>query len=775
MPRKDGQNEIVNVEALLRSIHVRMDATEPARLAHFRPTSKCVPLLNGLLGRDDARAWLIEAPYGTGKSLATAYLLHLVENRSDSREMLTAVEPRLREVDSSLGQYAARRARDGKQGLAVVLEGYEPDLPAALKRATLESMDRLKLGRQARPLRQRSCSNLDEAVAFLQAAEGKAADAGLDHLSIIWDEFGRHLQSLISEGRANSLADVQTLAEYAARSARIPVTLGLLLHQNLLQYADRASQAVRSEWVKIEGRFATHQYVDDSREMYRLLADAVAGRRPSGLTLPTKKAFEQTARQARELDYFADWSLRDLADLFSRAYPLEPAALALLPRLSARVGQSERTLFAFIHDAKFNEPVGPEALYDYFSPAMRADTAVGGTYRRWLETESALSKADAGEWSSRALKATCLLGIGVSGERTRASFEAVTFATAGYGDEGQARSSLNRLVEGKLLLHRAHSDQVSVWHGTDLDLRGRLEDLKARERESFDLGDFLTREAPPPTWKPVAYNDQFDVRRFLRGQYLYRADLGAAHELGQHVAPLAPDEDGRVLYLIPDDHETLESAVEGVTTRLEHERLVVAVPQEPVPVSEAALEVQCLRTLRQDPDLLGEDPLAGAELDQLMDDTKAHLQRLLNRIVQPGPGGPRWYYRGEELEVASAWALRHRLSQIMRTVYPQTPRIRNEMINRHRPSRVLVNARKKVMLGILERAGTPRLGIQGHTPDASIYRTAMERTGLYREYGEGGWGFARPEELQEPGRLAAPADLLDGADRSAEGACGIVR
>jgi len=206
--------------------------------------------------------------------------------------------------------------------------------------------------------------------------------------------------------------------------------------------------------------------------------------------------------------------------------------------------------------------------------------------------------------------------------------------------------------------------------------------------------------------------------------------------------------------LVPDDHDTLDLAVEEITKRLEHERLIVAVPQEPVPVSEAALEVQCLRTLRQDPNLLGEDPLAGAEIDQLLDDAKANLQRLLDRITKPGPSGPRWYYRGKEVEVASAWALRHVLSQIMRKVYPQTPRIRNEMINRHRPSRILVNARKKVMLGILERAGKPQLGIQGHTPDASIYRTVMERTGLYREYRDGDWRFAQPKELHDPGLKA---------------------
>ena len=156
MPRKKRQNG-VDVEALLRSIHVRMDATEPDRIAHFRPTAKSVPFLEALIGRRESRAWLITAPYGTGKSLAAAYILHLVENRPESRPALQGIESRLRKVSPSLANSAGRRRREEAQGLVLVLDGYEDDVPGAVQRAVLETMDRLKLGRQARPIRSTEC------------------------------------------------------------------------------------------------------------------------------------------------------------------------------------------------------------------------------------------------------------------------------------------------------------------------------------------------------------------------------------------------------------------------------------------------------------------------------------------------------------------------------------------------------------------------------------------------------------------------------------------
>lgn len=750
MPRRKHQSKI-DVEALLRSIHVRMDATEPARVAHFRPTAKSIPLIEAMLGRQEGRAWLVTAPYGTGKSLTAAYVLHLVENRSDSRAVLQEIEPRLRQVSPSLANFASQRRRSGKQGLVLVLDGQEASLPSALHRALLEAMDRLKLGRQARPFRDRRCKSIHDALETLDAAQEKAKHAGYDRCVILWDEFGRQLESLINEGRPGELADVQILAEYVARSPHLPTTLGVLLHQRLLQYADRASHSVRTEWAKVEGRFAEHQYVDDSRELYRLLVDVVATRRPRNLETPNKQVFKKVAGQVQEIGWFVGWTKQELTELFEKGYPLEPVTLALLPVISGRVAQNERTLFAFLYDQALQAPLGPDALYAYFSPAMRADTGIGGAHRRWLETESALSKTDDEVGTVRALTGACLLGLGTGGERARAGIEALVLAVAGYGEIKAARKAVGRLIDKKLLLHRKHTDQVSLWHGTDVDIRSKLEEEKAKEKDAFSLIEFLNEEAAAPIWKPVKHNDRYDVRRYLSGKYCSVTGIRSYLDFNQHITPLAPGEDGRVIYVLADTREAIDNVVKQIRTHLRDQRVLVAVPSEPVALTEVALEVWCLRRLQHSPEVVGEDPVAASELEQFTDDARTHMQRLTDRIVWPGPGGPRWFYRGEELTLQSPRALRARLSEIMDQVFSAAPSLRNEMINRHQPSRVLVNARKKVVLGILERAGTSDLGLAGRTPDASIFRTILQGAELYHCDGAGRYRFAQPDELKDGG------------------------
>jgi hypothetical protein len=738
----------MDVEALLRSINVRYDAEHPERIAHFQPTAKSVVLIRALLAQEAERAFFIVAPYGSGKSLTATYLLHFIENRVDSATALRTIGKRLAEVSPELGQFAAKRLKGKRQsGLALALHGYCPSLSQSLQSAAVEAMTRLKLGGEARKLRESRCDNVDQAIELLNEVQRRACKLGLDRVLIIWDEFGRHIESLVAEGRPAALVEIQTLAEFVSRSRKLPMTLGLLLHQGLLRYAGNMPQSIRAEWTKIEGRFHTIQYLDDSKELYRLIGEVVTARKPNGG--PPKSALTLAARECKRLKLFPDFSKSELQELLTRTYPLEPVTLRLLPRLSGRVAQNERTLFNFLYSVELQQPIGPEHLYDYFSPAMQADTAVGGTYRQWLETQSALSKV--GESGADVLKAACLLGLGAGGERARANRDLLYFALRGYGVPNGEDKLVENLVERKLLLHRKHSDEVSVWHGTDVDLRGRLEEEKDRYKEQFDLLAFLTREDQPPFWRPAEYNDEYGVRRYLSGEYHNAATLNAYLEFTLPLGRLPVGCDGKVVYVLTETIDELSGTIEAVRDRLKDERVIVAVPRQPLAISEVALEVACLLRMQLDGDLVGSDPLIAPELQQMTDDARGHLQQLIDHLVQPSVNGPRWFYRGGELKAESPRDLRKALSRIMGKVFKFTPRINNEMIVRNKPSGPIVNARKKLLFAILEHSGKENVGIEGNFPDASMLRTVLLHTGLYRQDEGGRWGYAQPKAIKDPG------------------------
>jgi hypothetical protein len=749
MPRKASLVPSVTRDGLLRSINVAFDADYPERVGHFRPTSKTVPVLRALLGLLPQRAFLITAPYGSGKSLVGAYALQIIENSEASRLALNGVTKRLQALSPALASsIQVRTKRPTARGLVMAIQGAQADLSSALVEAANASLKRARVGKGAG--RPRAVRAQADVVKTLQALIETARAASFDSVLLVWDEFGRHLEELIATGRASDLSQLQTIAELAARSDQLPLTVALLTHRGFGQYALGAPQAIRSEWVKVEGRFEAIQYIDDSKEMYRLVAETIADRRSVTPTPAQHQWLLEIARKATSQGLFKDVPIADVQKLLESAYPVHPVALHVLPRIAARISQNERTIFSFVAEQNFSRPLGLGQVYDYFSDSMRADTGPGGAHRQYLETEAAIRRATSHD-EVEALKAACLLGLGLAGERGHVSRDLLCTSVSRTDSASAPEETVQRLIDNKLLLFRQHSNDVSVWHGADIDLRGALETAKERYRAGFRVLDFLRKELPAPTWRPVEFNDNFHIKRYFAGRYWTPAQF-RAHCDGESGSLLGADAaDGVILFVLaesPSEHAGVRALAGRAALP---PGIVVAIPARKISVAEAALEVACLEQMLRDPELIAKDPLVEVELRHLLDDARGYLHRAVDLLVTPQKGGPTFWHQGHPLQLESAAELRSFLSRVAAQIYKDTPKINNELINRRRVSAPVANARKKLEMAILERAGLPGLGIQGNFPDASIFRTVLLNTGLYREDGKGTWRFAAPDELLDPG------------------------
>ena len=754
----------VDAQRILRSINVTFDSSTSERIAHFVPTAKSTRLLRSWMLPGHSSSYFVVAPYGTGKSLAAAFFIQVVENLEQSRDVLGRITERFTDVDDALNNELRSRVHPGQgalfvqHGATVALSGFQSDLPAAIRESLVASLERTG-NREAAALAGRHQTNsMNDVIKLLSAIRDGFCPEPIDRLAIVWDEFGRHLEELVVRGTAASLVDVQTLAEFCARTKRVPTTLALLLHQGLSRYATNTSVTVQREWKKIEGRFETIQFVDDSKELYQLIGQIMRKIRSS--EAPSRRVLARGLSTCQKVGLFGEFSPEETEQMLSDSYPLEPITLYLLPRVSSRVAQNERTLFTYLYslvtgDSVSSSPVSPGSMYDYFSDAMRSDSLPGGSYHTWLETESALHKASAAI-DQETLKCACLLGLGLVGERSRVSRKLLECAVSGYRSASAARDSVKRLIVSNLLLYRVKADNVSIWHGTDLDLRGRLEQEKVRLGSRFDHVAFLASEAPPAPWKSIDYNVEYGTERYFESRYVAAQTIVTADSVAD-VLPSSSTADGILYIVVPESHEELEEVRKHLGSQTMRPNVVVGVPRYADRVAEAALDVYALQLLRQDTSLLAEDPLVEPELAQMIDDAQAYLNLHLTRMFHPSAEGPEYRWRDCYHAVTSPKQLRQFLSSIMRELYPLTPRVKNEVIVRRRPRPAIVNARKKLLLGILERSGTENLGLEGYRPDMSMFRTVLLLTGLYRRGVEGGngedaaWRYADPEELKDEG------------------------
>ena len=717
---------------LLRSISLRDDLAVPARLAHYRPTRRSLPVTRAVLEGD---ATMVIAAYGSGKSLAAGIGALCIANDSGTYKTLKPVLGRLRRVDASLHAMVQQRRRSGRKGQIAVLTGYVRDVAASLAKAT-----GLKDPPQA----------LTEVLKRLERRRS-------DRLAIIWDEFGRHLEGLAAEGRARDLNALQQLAEWTARATKPQVSLVLLMHQSLLAYANGLNQTSRNEWRKVEGRFQHIRFVEDSQELYELIADVVQegrAREPTDTRKRELRRIAEKAVMARWFDGIEDAAR--VAELLVGAYPLTAAALQALPRTAARVGQNERSLLTFIEESKLESIIGTSEIYSTFSEAMRADVGLGGMHRRWLETENALSRAD-NDAEREALTAACLLQLGTDGERRRLGRRALELAVASRGGRVRAAAqTVEALLSRKLLIHRRTNDDISIWHGTDVDMASRIRDERNHRAEGFDPVEFLQENHPAPFVRPSRHNAERGTTRYLTGHYVSAKSI--LQTKGRGAMLPGAREWGRVYYVLAESAEDLNAAhkhIKKLRSGVEAP-VVFAIANEPVPATDAGLEVAALTALQCDEALLSEDPLISQEIDELLSIAHRQLVLVLHRLITDRPADTTWMHGGKALGVTPDRPAGIAASELMDDWYPQTPKIRNDQMMRNRLSRQMQTAQVRVILRIMEHGHEERLG---YVPDdtsaeASVYRTVLERTGIHRSIEEHGQ-FAEPDELNDPGLRAA--------------------
>ncbi|MER8824034.1 hypothetical protein NKH70_30505 [Mesorhizobium sp. M0991] len=701
-----------------RSLSLIEDLEHPDRFGHYRPTRRALPIITAIAERGSTT--MVIAPYGSGKSLAAGVAALAIRNSADDRRALAAVLERTDQVDPTVGGALRHRISTSVQGRVIVLSGMIDDPIAALAEA---------FGMAQPP---KSFDGFGKAM----------RDGGWNHVAIIWDEFGRHLEGLVADGRSGELDVVQRLAERVARASGPTMSLTLLLHQNLLAYATRLNETSRSEWRKIEGRFRPFRMIEDSQEFYRLIADVVSEMRPpkiAGIMAPVTAALADEVVKWKWLDGIEDaGKARAILD---DVRPLSAGALQVLPTLVARVGQNERSLFSFLREIDLTRKVDIEAVYTAFSDAMRTDVGIGGTYRRWIETESARSRADTA-LQRMLLAAACLLQLGTSGVRQRLPRDVLQLAVAETElPTAEVADAVDELLDAKLLLWRRHTDDVAVWHGADVDVAIRVREERERRSSAFDLRSFLEDRFPAPHLRAPRHNAEFGVNRFLIGRYASVDELAGLLEDGDRA-------ENTIIYVLAEDKADIAAAQK--LAKKSSMQAIIVVPDRPLAAESAAIELTSIEALRGDKEFVASDPMVTTEIDELQSVAFEELATLLRGLLDPRATAATWYSLGQRLDISPERPGSMAASRLLSQWFHKTPTIANEQLMRSTASRTMQTARVRVVGSILERSDRVRLGYEegDRSAEGSIYRTVIENTGLRPA---GSTRFADPDGITDPG------------------------
>jgi len=755
---------LVNVRSrFLRSVNLERDFYTDAPLDGYVPTPGALAALGRIsqgVTQPHARAWSVTGPYGTGKS---AFALLLTKTLAPP----PVGDPSRREfVSGPLFQ------TDAEGFWPILVTGGREPLGRALVRGLREAARHLPipLGTLALPDTNDTLGGREAARLYEETSAALMAHVpGCQGLLVVIDELGKFLEYAALHPEAGDVQALQELAEASVRSARHPVLLVTILHQAFDEYAHRLTGTQQAEWRKVQGRFADLPFGEDSEDAMRLVAGAVARPpHPEADTLLGPMLADHAATCRRLQLQPRTMSGGEFEQALRDAWPLHPIALLALPHVFRRFGQNERSLFGFLASGEahgFADFLATQVLTAGHVPALRvadvydwAAGALGASVsghaqagRLWSATQDALLRCEARPpvWAALVKTIGLLHALG-DAARLAPSREMLHFACDAFTPE-EIDTALAQLQSATLITYRHYRKAFRPYEGSDIDIDALLREARAEIAPNVDPVRVAARlsVAPPIVARRHSYETgtlrYFDVRACRVGEL--------------EAAALRPDGvDGLLLLCLVPDMPALAFAEDYVRMHLsERPDIVVCLARETNALREAAASVESLLRVQDETEELAQDKVAKREVDERLREASAVFQSEWESLLrQPGNGDTHWLWQGER---QGNIALQPLLSWACDTTYPYTPRLRNELINRRQLSSTAASARRELITAMLTRAPDARLGIEGWPPEASMYVSVLEETGLHRD-----GGFAPPPDItSELGRVwVATEEFLFG-------------
>ena len=761
-----------------RSINLERDGDQGGAIRPYVVTARAKQILvriSGTLKSEDApRSWALIGPYGAGKSAFGLFVSRLLgAGAADGGNYAIRT---LKNADPKLGAVYQKFLRGGEGFCCIALTGSPEPLANRLMRAMLHAAESFLGGRRGRAPKvieeiraaaKRGSPSVSEVIDLLEKLQESVARAGGRGVLIVIDELGKFLEYEARHRGATDIFLLQALAEHSVRSGPAPLVLIVLLHQAIELYAQSLGEQLKNEWKKVQGRFETVPFLESTEQTLQVIKEAISAELPKKSQIAIGKLAGHMAKALADLGALpSGLSVKEAQNLFANCYPIHPISLLILPTLCQRVAQNERTLFSYLGSL---EPFGfadsmsrlsvpgedcvewirPDAIYEYFilnQPGLISDQA---THRRWAEVTTALERlGDASPEEIELLKIIGLLNIIGAQGGLKASEEVLDLCFLNTSRKtGGIKKAARGLIDRSIVTYRRFSHEYRVWQGSDFDLEGALRDQRAKIGQ-VDVADVLNELMP---LSPIV------ARRHAieTGNLRYFSPVFVSAKNATNVVRT----ESPVIYVgLAESPEQVEALQKSFTALgMWHSPAVIS--SSGLAIKDAVTDVLALKRVQQQSPELANDPIAQRELKDRFSTALQAEYELISAIFEE-PDNCDWVIGGGSKPVTSKRDLQIKLSVLLDQVYAKAPTIKNELINRERPSSTAVAARKKLLVAMLDSPKSEDLGIDKFPPEKAMYRSVLFATGLHG-FVKGQGQFQSPHEAGgDPSRLQPMWDAV---------------
>lgn len=564
-------------------------------------------------------------------------------------------------------------------------------------------------------------------------------DRGYGGIYVVYDEFSKYLESNIQEAPTQDVKFLQDFAEKCDRSGPTQLHLTLVSHKDISNYIDSKLPKERVDgWRGVSGRFEHLEIRGGFGQSYELIAATLM--KDEVYWARVKATYAENLAELELISATHNLIEPEMTTVVVEGcFPLHPISTFVLPRISEKVAQNERTLFTYL-SSKEDHSLGsyleaidnqgfslvtPDSIYDYFEPLFRKEPPASEIHKVYGLCRRVLRTLPCESLEVKIVKTIALIYFVGQFERLAPTIESVTAAfSSELVTTVDIAQALDLLINNESIVYlKSSNGHLKIKASSGVKIDEQIE--RSIELSNTEPTQILNHLMRGKAVYPSRYNSMNEIVRYFNCRYISSAEYWGMLSADQKFDSEA---DGIVVGIIPSsapDRDKIEDSINKFSKL--HPEIVFVLPLKIIDISKVLLRFNAAGNLKSD---VRDDETLTDEYEIYIEDYLEFISLFISSFFRPELKLAEYYYSGKIVHLKRRSQLSELLSEICDRLYPNTPIINNESINKNILSPAAVHSRTKILTGLCAGTIQPNLGLSGNGQECSMMRSVFALTGI---------------------------------------------
>ena len=283
----------------------------------------------------------------------------------------------------------------------------------------------------------------------------------------------------------------------------------LISHQSILNYVDKLPKNKIDAWKAVSNRFKTLEFNTSLSQQFDLMSKIICQEPKwyNDYLKNNEKRYSKMLKKWEDAKVFLNFEYHDIERIVLECYPLQAITTFLLPNISEKIAQNERTIFTFLSSRNQKNTLysflkensdefpllTPDYIYDYFEPLFKAEDYKKDTHKYWKNAYAALNKLNDKEiLEKKIIKTIALIYIYDHFELLNPTVNLVhdIFEDCGI-DMKKVSEALRHLTEKGIIRQLENRNQLRIAEHTDINVEAKINDTIEERKNLIEIKDIL--------------------------------------------------------------------------------------------------------------------------------------------------------------------------------------------------------------------------------------------------------------------------------------------